>query len=685
MNILVPFSWLSDFLKTNASAEKTAEALSLCSQSVEKIHQQGDDQILEIEITVNRYDCLSIIGIAREAAAILPHFNIKAKFVEPKIKPILKFERKNEKHYLEVEIKDKTVCPRFSAILIDSVKVGPSPKWMAERLNKVGIRSLNNVVDISNYLMIETGQPIHTFDYDKILGKKMIMRLSRQGEKITTLDGVERTLPGGDIIIEDGKGRLIDLCGIMGGKNSEIDENTKRVLFFVQAYDPARIRKTSMSIGLRTEAAARFERGIDLEGILPVIERGVELMDKLAGGKVGGELIDIYPKKQTALPIKVNLENISKILGVKIETRKIVKILSDLGFKIEKRGKNSAFVKVPSWRTKDISLEEDIAEEVARVYGYFRLQGKIPPINEYFGLISQPAPKKGTISPNFKWEETAKDILKASGFTETYNFSFISKNLIQKSNLDPAKHLKLKNPLTIDFEYMRTSLIPSLLEVFSKNLANFSKISIFEMANVYLPKEKDLPEEKIKLAGITNNKNFYEIKGILVEILKELGIFDINIKPAKKETIELFWQKEATGQIFFQNLILGTIGQISNEITKNFLLNQKIYGFDLDFKIIESFACPQKIFIPIPKYPPIIEDLAFIFSEKIYVGEVLQSIKAIDSLIKGVDLIDTFDKTKTLRITYQHPERSLTDKEVKSVREKIVNLVGKKFGGNLKG
>ena len=223
MNILVPISWLKDYLKTDAPTEKIAETLSLCSQSVERIHQVGNDEVLEIEITVNRYDCLSIIGIAREAAAILPHFGFKAKFIKPKI-PEIRFRKKvDSSTELKVKIEGSTICPRFSAVLIDNVDVKPSPKWMAERLNKVGIRSLNNVVDISNYLMMETGQPIHTFDFDKIKGQKMIMRLSKKGEKVTTLDGVERTFSGDDIVIEDGAGRIIDLCGIMGGKNSEID------------------------------------------------------------------------------------------------------------------------------------------------------------------------------------------------------------------------------------------------------------------------------------------------------------------------------------------------------------------------------------------------------------------------------------------------------------------------------
>lgn len=693
MNILVPITWLKDFLKTEASAEKIAEVLSLCSQSVEKIHKVDNDQVLEIEITVNRYDCLSIIGIAKEAGAILPQFGIKAKFVEPKIPLIPKLNQKKEENHLKVEIQDPTICPRFSAILIDNVTVKPSPLWLSERLEKVKIRSINNVVDISNYLMIETGQPIHTFDFDKILGQKMIMRLSKKGESVTTLDGIKRVLKGDDIVIEDGKGRLIDLCGIMGGQNSEIDQKTKKVLFFVQAYDPVRVRKTSMSLGLRTEAAARFERGIDLEGIIPVVSQGVKMMEELTGGKVGGKLIDIYPSKQKTSKIKVEFNFIKDRLGENINHKQIFKILSALGFKINSsnkqslllRNKNDFMVDVPTWRAKDINIPEDILEEVARVYGYFRLPSNIPQLDPGFGLKEEVKPEKGVVGSVFKWEWEIKNFLKSVGFTETYNFSFISKDLIKNCLINEKDHLKLTNPLTSDLEYLRVSLIPSLLNVFSKNETNFPQMSIFEMANIYLPKEKDLPEEKMNLTGLTNSKDFYQVKGIVIEILKELGIFSVEIKPISEDSAEPFWQDKATAKVFSDRKMLGTIGQISKEVSSSFLLNnQNLICFDLDMGVISQLASDRKSYIPIPKFPPIIEDLCFTFPDKTPIGEVIQSIKKVSPLIRNLELIDSFKQSRTFRITYQDPERSLNDKEVGKIREKIIQLINKKIGATLK-
>lgn len=679
MNILVPISWLKDFLKTDASTEKIAEALSLCSQSVENIQPKEKDEILEIEITVNRYDCLSIIGMAREAAACLPQFGIKAKFKEPKIPPLAKVKIVKPENQLSVEIKDFTLCPRFSAILIDNVKIGPSPQWLVDRLAKVGTRSINNVVDISNYLMIETGQPIHTFDFNKILGQKMIMRLSQPGEKIVTLDGVERDLPGEDIVIEDGAGRLIDLCGIMGGQNSEISSQTKKVLFFVQAYDPVRIRKTANFLAHRTQAASRFERGIDLEGIIPVIKRGAQMMKELAGGKVVGQLIDIYPKKQCSPKIKVEYKFIRERLGIPISPQKINEILTSLEFILENQNKDYFLVKAPSFRSKDISLPEDILEEIARIYGYFRLPSKIPPLSETFGLTSPILPPKGTLAPAFKWEQKAKYFLSSVGFAETYNFSFYSSELGEKCFLKADNHLKLKNPLTADLAYMRTSLFPSLLNVLFKNVIDFPKINIFEMANVYLPRKNSLPEEKMRLTGISNAKDFSEIKGIVLSLFKELGILEPKLLPVTQESFPPFWQKNTLTQASIQGKSLGYFGQIANEITTNFIFSQKIFAFDLDFATVAKIASETKVFTSIPKYPPIIEDLALEIPEKTPLGSLIEAIKQTSTLIKSVDLLDSFNKIRTFRITYQHPARTLTDKEVKKVRETIIASVALKF------
>jgi len=681
MNILIPYSWLKDFLKTEATAEKVAEVLSLCSQSVEKIHSVKDDKILEIEITVNRYDCLSVVGMAREAAAALSESGIKAEFVPPKIPPLP--EIMNPKHALQVEIKDKTICPRFSAMIIDQVKVGPSPKWLSEKLEKVGLRSLSNVVDISNYLMIETGQPIHTFDYDKILGQKMLMRLSKPGEKIITLDGVSRTLPGGDIVIEDGKGRLIDLCGIMGAENSQIDANTQRVLFFVQAYNPVRIRQTSMALAHRTEAAMRFERGIDLEGIIPVISQGAQLMKDLSGGTVASNLIDLYPHPQEKRKIKLDLDLVNKIIGIEIPKEKVITILKSLGFSVSSLQSPVSSCTVPSWRVQDISIQEDLIEEIARIYGYYRLPGNIPPLDPNFGFSPQPQPKEGKMGPFFEWEKEIKDFLVNKGFSEVYNYSFIGTDSIKKTGLNINNHLKLKNPLTSSLEYLRISLVPSLVETVKKNQALFPTMKVFEMANVYLPQENNLPMEKTRLTCLFLGGSFSYLKGIAEAIFKQMGIEDVYFKPWVGRESYLTQGKAAV--IETKKEVLGTIGEINPQILANFEILNNALVLDLDFETLVKLAKTTKTFIPIPKYPAIIEDLTFILKPKTFLGDLIQSISSASSIIQSVELIDSYQNTKTLRITYQNPKKTLTDKEVKKLREKVIGLTKQKFGARLKG
>ncbi len=680
MNILVPYSWLKDFLKTSASPQKTAEALSLCSQSVEKISRNNDESILEIEITVNRYDCLSIVGIAREAAAALSSSGIQAQFKPSSITALPEVEK--PRAHLEVEFRDKTICPRFSAIIIDQVEIKPSPQWLSERLEKVGLRSLSNVVDISNYLMIETGQPIHTFDYDKILGQKMIMRLSKPGEKIITLDGATRTLPGGDIVIEDGEGRLIDLCGIMGAENSQIDEKTERVLFFVQAYDPVRIRKTSMALAHRTEAAVRFERGIDLEGIIPVLAQGAKLMKELSGGEVACKLIDIYPQPQKRNKIKLDLAQLHKIVGIEIPKAKVITILESLGFSLITSHCSLFTFSVPTWRANDVFIEEDLIEEVARIYGYYRLPSHLPPLDSQYGLVSLPKPQKGKIEPFFQWENKVKDLLVSQGFSEIYNYSFISQELIEKAGLEVKNYLKIKNPLTSELEYLRSSLIPSLLKTAALNQALFPQMKLFELANVYLPQAKKLPEEKSRLVCLVNEKNFQYLKGIVKFLLEQLGIEKVSFKPWVGR--ELYFMPGKTAVIETKKNLLGTIGEISPHVLSKFELLEKVTIIDLDFEIISQLAKTTKTFTPIPKYPAIIEDLTLVLKPKTPVGELIQTAKDLSSDIQSVELIDSFKNSRTLRITYQDPKKTLTDKEVGKIRGKIIKKTEQQFGAKLK-
>ena len=671
MNILIPDSWLREHLKTKASPKQIAKYLSLCGQSVEKTIKAGDDWVYDIEITTNRPDCLAIYGIARELAAILPRFGIATK-LEPlsNIKyPVSSIKKTLP---LKVKITKSSLCPRFTASVFDNIKVKPSPKIVQERLEKCGVRAINNVIDISNYLMLELNQPMHTFDYDKIKGAKMILRESRTEEAIVTLDGVRRNLPPGTMVIEDGEGRVIDFCGVMGGKNSAVDENTERVLLFVQTYDPVKIRQECQRLGFHSEASLRFEKGVEAEGVMPAIEKAVLMFASNCEAQVAGKVIDIYPNPPKAKKVTLSQEKLNQLMGIEIKLSEAKKILESLGFTSSLEPSTSNLVSiVPHWRHDDITIPEDLVEEVARIYGYHNLPNKLT-----VGSFQRP------FSYFFHWEEKIKDHLKNWGFTEIYSYSLQSGILIKKTNLDPEKCLKIKNPLNQDLEYMRASLIPSILEVIARNQANFSQMKIFEIANSYIPQPNKLPEERLILVGALTGEKFYEAKGTIEALLEELGIMDHELKimdhPSK------IWQIEKTVLLSAKNNLIGVIGEIHPQVLENFGLKEKVAIFNLDLKALIQNATAIKTYTPQSKYPPIIEDLAFVVPEKTYVGPMMQTIREQSPLIQSVTLFDSFDQTRTFRIIYQHSEKNLTDEEVQKIRVKIIAKVKAKFNAYLK-
>lgn len=670
MNILITHSWLKDYLRTEATPEQVAKYLSLCSQSVERVTHRGNDTIYEIEITTNRPDCLSVIGIARELAVILPQNGIKATFVDNMPKSIAHHTKSLPLH---IKIENPSLCPRFSAIIFDNVQCHPSPKTVKERLENVGIRSLNNVIDISNYLMVDLGQPMHTFDYDKIGKSTMLLRESRVNETIVTLDGQTRKLPKGVIVIEDGNGRTIDLCGIMGGENSAVDKNTKRVLLFVQTYDPSRIRKACQALSFRTDAAARFERGVDPEGVIPAIKKAKEMFYQIANGKPASKIIDIYPDPQKFPSILFDLKKSNNRLGTDINAKKATAILKGLGFTIKNQKEGKMTIVPPHWRLNDIAIQEDITEEVARIWGYHNLPNILPP------LTSPQASK----DPLFESENKIKDILKGWGFYETYNYSLIGDSLLSKLGLPSDNLIRLSNPLTEDLTYMRTSIIPSLIEVVQKNAGG--ALDLFEIANIYLPNGlNSLPEEKMTLAIITNNKDFFQTKGLLEGLLSDLNAAKPNYTEHKKKNDEIYQQlfhPYRCADIKIGKDVIGIIGELAPTIIPHC---ERTVALEIDIKSVINHIQKTKKYHPLSSYPPIIEDLSFNFPPKNAIGNVITAISKIDPLIAQVELIDIFQDTRTLRVTYQNPKSNLTEETVKIIRKRIITQVEKEFSGKLK-
>lgn len=618
MDILIPNNWLKDYLKTTASPEDLQKYLSLCGPSVERINNGKTGHVYAIEVTTNRVDSASVYGIAREAAAILPRFKITTGLQPVQVRSAQKLVKKVD--YLEAEV-DPRLCKRFACILIKSVKIAPSPKWMQERLEDVNVRPRNNVVDISNYLMHELGQPVHTFDYDKVKGAKMILRASKKGEVVTTIDRKSHKLTGDDIVIEDGSGKLIDLAGIMGGEASAIDTNTQNVLLFVQHYNPLAIRRTSMKLAHRTEAAALFEKDLDPENVEPTIRRGIDLLVEFAQGEPENKILDIYPKPYKEKKVFVSVDFINTRLGVNIPQKEVVSILSSLGFKVS--GQDTELIaQIPSYRANDISIPEDIVEEVARIYGYHNLPSQI-----MAGVLPQPLPN----SP-FEFEQKAKQTLRALGGIEVYTLSTVAKEEI------PANSLRLKNPLGADSEYLRQSLIPSLVHVIGENKREDKPYHIFEMANIYTPRKGNLPEEKMMLVGVFSpNYPYRKAKGIVETLLKEL-----RVKSSPK----------------LQHLEA-----------------ENLWYYEYEMSALQKEVAISAAYQPIPKYPSQIEDITIVLPPSNHLGDVIQKIVKTAQEIKSVDMIDTYQNSQTLRIEYQNPEKTLTDSEVAVLRGKVVKIL----------
>ncbi|MEK7521399.1 MAG: phenylalanine--tRNA ligase subunit beta [Patescibacteria group bacterium] len=635
MDILIPDSWLREYLDTKAKPKEIQKYLSLCGPSVERINKGKTGPLYSIEVTTNRVDSASIYGIAREAATILPRFKVPASLINQSFEKITG----ENTAPLEVKILPKLVN-RAIAVVLD-IENTQTPSWMKNRLEDVGMRSLGPLVDITNYVMIEIGHPTHIFDYDRVKTNKIIFRESKKGERLTTLDGKTHVLPGNDIVIDDGTGKIIDLPGIMGTENSVVTPETKRVIFFVDNIHSATLRKTSMSLAIRTQSSAVNEKGIDPELGMTAILKGVQLYKKLCNAKVASKVHDIYPTPYKPKKIEVALEFICQRLGIQIPAKEIIEIMESLGFGVNESRVTShklLSVEIPSFRSNDISIPEDIVEEVARIYGYHNLPSL---------TLDGPLPPQQEISP-FEFEYKAKLSLKGLGGVEVYTSSLVSQVEIRNSRLKSA--LKLKNPLGSNSVSLRTSLLPSLVSAVFENTREENPFFLFEMANIYLPRRGDLPEEKMTLAGVfSKNFDYRRAKGIVEAFLKEAKVY--------KELEQV-----------------GTFGYSENE---HFLY------FEFDTKKLQDSASMSSPYIPTPKYPPQVEDLTLIIQPRTLIGQIIEKIKSSNPHISSVELIDAYENTRTIRTYYQNPEKTLTNSEVEKIRGKILNTA-KKFGAKVK-
>jgi len=637
MNILVPHHWLLEHLDTKATPQQIQKYLSLCGPSVERINDVNGEPVYDIEITTNRVDAMSVHGIAREAAAILPEFDIKAT-----LKPLQLIKVPSNKNPLRIKIvNDGSLHHRILAIKIENITLGPSPKWVQTRLEQVGQRPLNNAVDITNYVMWELGHPMHVFDYDRLTKKTIIVRLGKKGEKVTTLDDKTHTLRGGEIVYDDGTKTIIDVPGIMGTQNTVVTEKTKNVLLWTENSVPEKIRFGSMAHGIRTQAAILNEKGIDPELSCTAMLRSIELMEQLTKGNIGSELVDIYPNKPTLQSIKVPQNLIDTYLGIHIEPKRITRILKSLGCTTNYQLPTTNYtVTPPSWRFLDLQIPQDIIEEIARIYGYHNLPSVVMPTR---------IPDDST-NENFCLEHAIKQWLADWGLTEVYTFSLVPRQ---------PNTLTLKNPLTDEWVSLRRSLIPSHLEVLNQNKQK-TEISIFEMANTYVPKKDDLPVEELHLT-ITTNSSYRHLKGIVDALSSKLYLNDYTV------TTE--------GKIVSGKVVLGTISQPDHHT----------FTADILVKPLIQASSTHPLYVPVIDHPPIIEDLTFTLLPKTYLGPLMIAMKSISPLIETIVLKDIFDQNYTFTIKYRHPDKSLTDQQIAPIRKHVVTALEKTFNTKLVG
>ncbi len=673
MNIKIPVSWLRDYLKTDLAAKTIANYLSLSGPSVEKIIKDGQDLILDVEVTSNRIDALSVFGLAREAHTIFSLQNQKSQLAKPRGLDLMLEPDVGPPLKLEVIIKNKTLCPRFTAIVVNNVKVKPSPAIIRKRLEMAGIRAINNIVDISNYIMLELGQPMHAFDFDKIRDARMILRRSLEGEKITTLDGQTRKLPEGAIVVEDNK-RLIDLCGIMGGANTQITRRTKRVVFFVQAYDPTTIRKTTQALAFRTEAASRFEKGIDVENIVPALARAVYLAKKTAGAKIASELIDIKNRKIVPKPLSLNLSKVNLYLGMKLEPSLCLKILNSLGFQTKLEGQK-IIAQAPSWRLGDIEIDVDLIEEIARIYGYRNLPSRLPQ-----GQI--PKRQAGDLEKVL----SLKNALGYLGLTEVITYSIIPREFLPLSGLKEENCVELANPLTDLWQFMRPTILISLAQVIAKNQNIKNDIKIFEIAKTYLKRENDLPKQDLMLAVVFENGDFYKIKGLVENVMQ---ILKREVKWGKFSGKNTIFEARESADLTVDGQHVGSIGILRSQITDYFQIEGKVAAAELNLSKIYTLPSKIQTYKPIPKYPPVIEDISAIFDLEVPLDKITSTVKKAGlGLVKEVEAIDVFQdekigrnkKSVTLRLTYQRTDQTPKQEEVTETREKIIDFLAKSFG-----
>ena len=626
-----------------------------------------DDVVVEYEITSNRVDCFSVLGIAREAAA-----TFDKKFVPPVVKETGNNENVND--YIKVTVEDADLCPRYTARVVKNIKLAPSPEWMQRRLAAHGIRPINNIVDITNYVMEEYGQPMHAYDMDTIAGHEIRVRRAAEQETFTTLDGQERTLDDSVLMICDGE-KAVGLAGIMGGENSMITDHVSTMLFEAACFDGTNIRLSSKKVGLRTDASSKFEKGLDPNNALAAMNRACQLVEELGAGEVVGGVVDVYSKKMSGRRIAFDADWINKLLGTDISEETMISYFEKIDLGFDRKTKE---VIVPSWR-QDLVCDADIAEEVARFYGYDNIPTTLPAGESTTGKISF----------KLRVEEVAREVAQFCGFSQGMTYSFESPKVFDKLLIPEDSSLRrtvtISNPLGEDFSIMRTTPLNGMLTSLATNYNRRNKdVRLYELGNIYLPKQvpvTELPEERMQFTlGMYGEGDFYTLKGVVEEFLDKVGMHQKAECDPESELTFLHPGRQAN--MIYDGRIIGYLGEVHPTVAANYDIKERVYVAVIDMPEIVSRATFDRKYEGIAKYPAVNRDLSMVVPkavlagdiEKIFTqrgGKILEKYELFD-IYEGAQIKDGF-KSLAYTLTFRAKDRTLEEADITAVMKKIIN------------
>jgi phenylalanyl-tRNA synthetase beta chain len=673
----IVYKWLKEYVDIKESPEGLSKMLMEAGLPTESIEDAAGDGALELEVTANRPDWLSYLGVAREVSAIT-----RRKLKIPSVKvPAAKGGG------LEVKIEDKKLCPRYTARIIRGVKVTESPAWLKARIESMGLRPVNNIVDITNFCLFETGEPMHAFDLDKLSGSGIIVRKAKAQEKIRTIDSVERSLDGSTLVIADGKG-AVAIAGVMGGLDTEVNYSTKNILLEAASFDPISIRRTSRRLALSTDSSYRFERRVDIAAIKYASDRTTQLILKTAGGQAG-QFIDAGIKGEKLATAFVRIPRLDSLLGHAIPRQKVKRILADLGLRQKTSTKDKSVFYVPSFR-RDLKKEVDLIEEVARVYGYNKIQGTIP------AITAQPERMPLAVSGKNK----VRTVLSGLGMDEIITYSLLSKKALKNAAFVPEDAVRIANPLSAEQEVMRPSLIPGMLGTVLWNINRRSKdLKLFEIGSIYLKESSGFVErtylgacvtgEISSWAGGSRPYSFFDLKGAVEALLTELGIDGVSFADAS----DCRFSGKTCASVEINGEDIGLIGEIDGQVLKDFDIKAPVYACEICLDKIFGSIIPVKKFEQLAKYPSVTRDISIITSRQTKSRDIEAVIKnSAGTILKNITLVDKYSGKQipdgkislTYRLEYQDPSRTLEERDVTEAQKKVLASLESQLGVKLR-